>query len=116
MNIQTYLEDTNTKSPYHHREDVIADPPVHTLELVSQDLTDDGVPSVFRKIDWLRKLIAIKEPGFYSAKEIFGDWWYTNRRAEYYGKEFKRLVQSGQLGNIRLVRKRTNQSLEYEIY
>lgn len=109
------------REPLTYRErlfakDVLSNPPDHIIHSEAKNLADDGIPRLFSDIDWLQTLISTVEPGKYTAKQIFDAWWGTCRRPRSYGKYFKEFVVDGKLGNIRLLGKRTDGSLEYEVY
>ena len=97
-------------------EDVLVNPPEHIRRSEAKKLHEDGIPELFRDIQWLRTLIGTLEPGLYTAKQLFDRWWGICRRPREYGKRFKEFVLDGNLSNIRLIGKLTNGSLQYEIY
>lgn len=97
-------------------EEVLTNPPDYIKRLEAKALHEDGIPELFRDTVWMSELIATLAPGRYTAKQVFNAWWIVCKRPRYYGQEFKQFVLDNKLGNIRLIGKRTDGSLEYEIF
>ena len=61
--------------------------------------------------DWIRKM----KPGRYELSQLLGDLWTIVRRKRWFGKPFKAAVLAGKIPGVRLIGKKSNRCLEYEL-
>ena len=62
-----------------------------------------------------RAILRDLAPGRYSMKEMYGVRWLDVRRKRACGRWFRLAVDDFQVPGVKLFRKRSNKSLEYEI-
>ena len=60
---------------------------------------------------WIRKM----KPGRYELSQLLGDLWTIVRRKRWFGKPFKAAVLAGKIPGVRLIGKKSNRRLEYEL-
>lgn len=78
-------------------------------------LNENGVPREMQIIVLLQQHIDQQQPGVFTLKELFAEYWPHFKRQRYYGRWFKRAVELGYLEGIDIYRKRSDRSWEYVI-
>lgn len=61
------------------------------------------------------KAISKKPAGLYMVRELYGDAWPIDHRPRNYGRRLKAAVLRGDLPGVRLVGKKSNNCLLYEV-
>jgi hypothetical protein len=79
------------------------------------ELNQKGVPKQMQDFAMIKDHISGQDKGKYTLKQLFAKYWPYFKRQRYYGRWFKRALERGLIEGIRLSRKRSDKSWEYEV-